>query len=204
MGIAAVVRRDCSITRNVHASVAHTTNEAVMTLTPLDIKKQEFKRVLRGYDTVEVDSFLEMISVEYSDALRQVKEIKERLMDAEISLRDFKQKERDLQQVLMQAQETSSRSIDHARKEAELIVGEAELKAHQIIERSRGETTRFKDEVTTLRVRKDTLISRLKVLLNSELELIKALEAEDDGLQKDPGKGTGKEHFQIDDILKKL
>jgi cell division initiation protein len=175
-----------------------------MTLTPLDIKKQEFKRVLRGYDTVEVDSFLEMISVEYADALRQAKEMKDRLMEAEITLRDFKQKERDLQQVLMQAQETSGRSIDHARKEAELIVGEAELKAHQIIERGRGEASRFKDEVTTLRARKDTLISRLKVLLNSELELIKALEVEDDEFQKDPGKGTGKERFQVDEILKKL
>jgi len=175
-----------------------------MTLTPLDIKKQEFKRVLRGYDTIEVDSFLEMISVEYADALRQVKEVRERLMEAEITLRDFKQKERDLQQILMQAQETSSRSIEHAKKQAELIIGEAELKAHQIIERSRGETTRFKDEVTTLRVRKDTLISRLKVLLNSELELIRALEVEDDEFQRDPGKGTGKDHFQVDEILKKL
>jgi len=178
--------------------------EAAMTLTPLDIKKQEFKRVLRGYDTIEVDSFLEMISVEYADALRQVKEVRERLMEAEITLRDFKQKERDLQQILMQAQETSSRSIEHAKKQAELIIGEAELKAHQIIERSRGETTRFKDEVTTLRVRKDTLISRLKVLLNSELELIRALEVEDDEFQRDPGKGTGKDHFQVDEILKKL
>jgi cell division initiation protein len=175
-----------------------------MALTPLDIRKQEFKRVLRGYDSVEVGSFLEMISTEYADALRQVKELKERLTEADISLRDFKQKERDLQQVLMQAQETSSRSIEHARKEAELVLGEAELKAHQIIERGRGEVTRFKDEVTTLRVRKDTLISRLKVLLNSELELIKALEVEDDEFQKDPGKGTGKEHFHVDEILKKL
>ncbi len=175
-----------------------------MALTPLDIKRQEFKKVLRGFDTVEVTSFLEMMSAEYADALRQVKELKERLMEAEITLRDFKQKERDLQQVLMQAQETSTRSIDHARKEAELIIGEAELKAHQIVERGRGEVTRFKDEVTTLRVRKDTLISRLKILLNSELELIKALEVEDDDFQKDPGKGTGKEHFHVDEILKKL
>lgn len=175
-----------------------------MTLTPLDIKKQEFKRVLRGYDTVEVNSFLEMISAEYAEALHQMKEMKERLIEAEVTLRDFKQKERDLQQILMQAQETSTRSLEHARKEAELVLGDAELKANQIIERGRGEAARFKDEVTTLRARKDTLISRLKVLLNSELELIKALEAEDDEIQRDPGRGTGKVHFQVDDILKKL
>ncbi|HLP17136.1 MAG TPA: DivIVA domain-containing protein [Bacteroidota bacterium] len=175
-----------------------------MTLTPLDIKKQEFKRVLRGYDAVEVNSFLEMVSVEFADALRQAKEMKERLTEAEVLLRDFRQKERDLQQVLMQAQETGARSIEHARREAELVMGDAELKANQIIERGRGEAARFKEEVLTLRARKDTLISRLKVLLNSELELIKALEAEEDDVQKDPGRGTGKVNFQVDDILKKL
>ena len=29
-----------------------------MKLTPLDIKKQEFKKVMRGYDPGEVDTFL--------------------------------------------------------------------------------------------------------------------------------------------------
>ena len=31
-----------------------------MKLTPLDVRKQEFKRIMRGYDPVEVDTFLDM------------------------------------------------------------------------------------------------------------------------------------------------
>ncbi len=175
-----------------------------MKITPLDIKKQEFKKVLRGYDSVEVDAFLETISNEFSELLKQMKEIKEHSIEMEVQLRDFKQKERDLQQILMQAQETSVRSIENSRKEAELIIQEAELKAGQIIDHARVEIMQAKEEIAHLKSKKDTLVGRMRVLLNSELELIRSLEEEDETQNKNPGQGTGKENFQIDEILKKL
>ncbi|MFQ5630060.1 MAG: DivIVA domain-containing protein, partial [bacterium] len=42
-----------------------------MKLTPLDIKKQEFKKNLRGYDPIEVDAFLEMVANEFESLLRE-------------------------------------------------------------------------------------------------------------------------------------
>ncbi len=175
-----------------------------MKLTPLDIKKQEFKKVLRGYDTVEVDAFLDTLSGEFADLQKQIKEMREQAIESEVQLRDFKQKERDLQQVLMQAQENSSRTIENARKEGELIIQESELKASQILDHARMEIMRAKEEVTNLRAKKETLISRLKVLLNSEVELIKALEADEEMNRRDQSQGTGREQFQIDDVLKRL
>lgn len=174
-----------------------------MKLTPLDIKKQEFKKVLRGYDTEEVTSFLEMMSNEFADLLRQAKELKEQGIENEVLLRDFRQKEKDLQQVLMQAQETSAKTVENAKKEAELIVQEAELKGNQILERARVDVGRAKEEVIMLQAKKESLVSRLKILLNSELELIKSVEAEEDGM-RNSSRGTGKENFQIDEVLKKL
>lgn len=175
-----------------------------MKLTPLDIKKQEFKKVLRGYDSVEVDAFLDTLSSEFSDLLRQGKEMREQAIESEVQLRDYKQKERDLQQVLMQAQENSARTIENARKEGELIIQESELKASQIVDHARMEVMRAKEEVTNLRAKKEALISRLKILLNSEVELIKALEADEEMTKRETHQGTGRDHFQIDEILKKL
>jgi hypothetical protein len=42
------------------------------------------------------------------------------------------------------------------------------------------------------------------VLLSSELNLIRALDIDEDGNKKDPSKGTGKERLEIDEILKRL
>ena len=175
-----------------------------MKLTPLDIKKQEFKKVLRGYDPVEVDSFLDMMSNEFAELLKDSKEMKEQLVECETQLRDYRQMEKTLQQTLMQAQETSGRSIENSRKEGQLILQEAELKANQLLDRARLDLSRAKGEIANLRSKKESIVSRLKVLLNSEIELIKALEIDDDELTRDLSKGTGKESIEIDEIIKKL
>ncbi len=171
-----------------------------MKLTPLDIKKQEFKKVLRGYDPVEVDSFLDTISNEFADLLMQGKEMKERLVEYENQLREYKQMERSLQQTLVQAQEASGKSIENSRKEGQLIIQEAELKANQLIDRARMDLSRMKEEIANLRSKKESVVSRMKVLLQSEIELIKALEVDDDELTRDLSKGT----VEIDEIMKKL
>jgi len=175
-----------------------------MKLTPLDIKKQEFKKVLRGYDPVEVDSFLEMMSNEFADLLKQCKDMNDQLVEFDTQLRDYRQMEKTLQQTLMQAQEASGRSIENSRKEAQLIIQEAELKGNQLLDRARMDLMKMKEEIATLRSRKESIVSRLKVLLNSEIELIKALEVDDDELAKDLSKGSGREGIEIDEIMKKL
>jgi cell division initiation protein len=181
-----------------------TLKEASMKLTPLDIKKQEFKKVLRGYDPVEVDSFLDMMSNEFADLLRQSKEMSAQLVEFETQLRDYRQMEKTLQQTLMQAQEASGRSIENSRKEGQLIIQEAELKANQLLDRARMDLSRTREEIANLRSKKESIVSRLKVLLNSEIDLIKALEVDDDELTKDLSRGTGKESIEIDEIIKKL
>jgi cell division initiation protein len=104
----------------------------------------------------------------------------------------------------MQAQEASGRSIENSRKEGQLIIQEAELKANQLLDRARMDLSRTREEISNLRSKKESIVSRLKVLLNSEIDLIKALEVDDDELTKDLSRGTGKESIEIDEIIKKL
>lgn len=175
-----------------------------MKITPLDIKKQEFKKVLRGYDPAEVDSFMQTISNEFAELIHDNNNVKDQLLQVETQLRDFQQMEKTLQQTLLQAQEASEKAAENSKKEAQLVLQEAELKANQLLEKARNEVMRAKDEVATLKSKKESLVSRLKVLLNSEIELLKALELDDDDITRDLSKGTGKESIAIDDIVNKL
>ena len=176
-----------------------------MKITPLEIKRQQFKKVMRGYDPVEVDTFLDMLSHELEDVLTRNKTMGDRIIELETQLKDYKNIEKTLQQTLLQAQETSGKEIENSKKEAELIVQEAELKASQIVDKARMDFSRMKEEISNLKARKESILSRLKVLLASEIDLIKALEIdEDDMTGRDTSKGTGKEHIAIDEILKKL
>ena len=46
-----------------------------MKITPLEIKRQQFKKGMRGYDTVEVETFLEMLSNEVEQLLKENKDM---------------------------------------------------------------------------------------------------------------------------------
>jgi cell division initiation protein len=176
-----------------------------MKITPLEIKRQQFKKVMRGFDPVEVETFLDMLSNELEEQVRTTKDLRDRIIELETQLADYKNMEKTLQQTLMQAQEASGKSIENSRKEADLIIRDAELKAQQIIEKARTDFSKIKEEISALKARKESVLSRLKILLSSELDLIRALGVDDeDRTSGDGSKGTGKERLELDSILKNL
>jgi cell division initiation protein len=175
-----------------------------MKITPLEIKHQQFKKTMRGYDTIEVETFLEMVSNEMEELIHENRAQKDKIIEQDTQLADYKNIEKTLQQTLVQAQETSGRSIENSKREGELIIKESEIKASQVVEKARLDFAHVKEEISQLKARKESVLSKLKVLLSSELNLIRALDIDEDGNKNDPSKGTGKEHLEIDDILKRL
>ena len=176
-----------------------------MKLTPLDIRKQEFKKVLRGYDPIEVETFMEMMANEFETLLKDQNEMRGKYIEFETQLKDFKQIEKTLQQMLLQAQETTGKTYEAARRDAESIITEAGTRASAIVGGANTEIARLNNEISQLRARKDSLIGRLRVLLSSELDLIKALEMGSDPVLTDnPSHGTGKDDIELDNILKAI
>jgi cell division initiation protein len=176
-----------------------------MKLTPLDIKKQEFKKVMRGYDTVEVDTFMDMMAGEFEEVLKQQKDLRDKVVELETQLKDYKQIEKTLQQTLLQAQEATSKTYEAARKESDLITKDAELRATQLLSQANADLRRLNHELAQLKARKESLIGRLRVLLSSELDLIKTLEMGIDAMESgNPSEGTGKDSIQLEEILKTI
>jgi len=176
-----------------------------MKITPLDVRKQEFKKVMRGYDSVEVDTFMEMVAAELEEALKQQKDARERIIELETQLKDYRQIEKTLQQTLLQAQEATGRTYESARRESEVIIREAESKGAKIVEQANSNLARINNELMRLASRKDSLIGRLRVLLSSELDLLKTLDmGGPEDLTSSSSLGTGKESVEIDSILKNI
>jgi cell division initiation protein len=153
-------------------------------MTPLEIKQQEFKRVMRGYDTVEVDTFLDMVGAEFEKLLNSAKEFEKKQIALEAELGNFKEVESTLKQTLMNVQETSDKSLANSKKEATLIRKEAELQAQKLVENARRERDTMSEEVITLKTQKQSLIARLRHVLTSQLELMDVLELDDMDISK--------------------
>jgi len=153
-------------------------------ITPLEIKQQQFKKVMRGYDTVEVDTFLDLVGSEFEKMLHQMREYDKKMIALETELSKFKEVESTLKQTLMNVQETSDKSLANSKKEANLIIKESELEAQKTLESARRERDAMKEEVITLRTQKQSLIARLRHVLTSQLELMDVLELDDMDVSK--------------------
>jgi len=160
-----------------------------MRLTSLTIRKQQFKKAMRGYDTVEVDTFLEMIADEFDTLVNENATLNKKMVTLETELRHFKEVEKTLKDTLYNVQETSQISKENSLKEAELVKKEAELAATQMIDRAREEVRSLNEELKLLRQQKESFISRLRHLLSSQIELLDVLEVDDEEIAKLKNRG---------------
>ena len=150
-----------------------------MKLTPLDIKKQEFTKVIRGFDPVEVQSFLDMVAEEFEGLVKSIEDLRVSNKKLKKQLDEYQEIEKTLKSTLMEAQQSTDKTRKNIEKEADLLIKESEITAQQIIDNARKEENRIRNEIYLLKNQRESLVLRLKQLLRSQLELIKVLEIED-------------------------
>ena len=147
-----------------------------MKLTPIDIRKWEFKKGVRGYDKYEVQAFLELASEEFEKLQQERREFEQKSKRLEKEIEEYRRVEKSLQDTLISAKETTDKSMQNSRKEAELIVGDAELHADKIMDSARKKASKIEDEITRLTVLRDSFAVKLKGMLNSQIELLELFE----------------------------
>jgi len=139
---------------------------------PMNIKAQEFTKQMRGYDVEEVRVFLEKLSNEMGELKKECESLKEENMVLKDKITEYKKIEKNLQDTLLQAQETSNKSLETTKKQTSVMIKEAELKASQIIENAKGNAIEIKNAVNHLREEKNLIISKLKAIVSSQANLL--------------------------------
>jgi cell division initiation protein len=145
-----------------------------MRLTPIDIKKHTFNTGFRGFAPEEVEAFLDTVSRQWEELLDELDRAKRRIAELEGETRKYKDVEAMLHQTLAQAQQSTNSVIENAKREADLIRQEAEIKSQQLLERAKLEVSAMADDVRRLEAQKRELVAKLRMLLSSQLELLNA------------------------------
>jgi len=157
-------------------------------ITPLDIKKQTFKKVMRGLDPIEVETFLEMVSEEFESLIKEKNGLSDDVLKLRTQLSDYQEVEKTFKESLMNAQQTMNQSRENSQRESTLIIKEAEIKAEKIIENAKIQLIDMKNELMVIKAQKDSFAKRLRHLLESQLELLKVLEIDDIGYYESDNK----------------
>jgi cell division initiation protein len=143
-----------------------------MTLSPLDIRRQQFTKALRGYEPAEVDAFLKQVSDQQEALLDDVRRAEERTRDAEAKLLHYEKVELALQEALETARATARRAEGAAEERAQIIVEQAGLQAERIVRDAERERDALRQDVDRLAARQTEVAARLRGLLLSELEVL--------------------------------
>ncbi|AXI09011.1 septum formation initiator [Oceanobacillus zhaokaii] len=143
-----------------------------MPLTPLDIHNKAFTKSLRGYDQDEVNEFLDQVIKDYEMAIREKKELKEKVTQLEERLGHFTNIEETLNKSILVAQETAEEVKGNAMKESKLIIKEAEKNADRIINEALSKSRRISMDVEELKKQAKVFRTRLKMLVEAQLEMI--------------------------------
>lgn len=141
-------------------------------LTPMDIRNTEFKKGFRGYNEEEVDMFMDKIVADYEKQYRENIELKEKLNTINDRLESYSEMEKTLQSTLIVAQRTSEDIVNNARKEAELIIREAEEKRKNIMNQANADVIDINKQIEELKKQLQIFKTRYRTFLEAELESI--------------------------------
>ncbi len=145
-----------------------------MRITPLDVRKQEFRKAMRGLDGDEVYAFLSTVADEYEAVLNDNKALRERLLELDDKVQEYRTIERTLRDTLLTAERVTVESKDNARREAMLIVKEAQLEAQKALRDITTEGARLRQEVQRLRSQRDAYLAKMKVVAESHVKFIES------------------------------
>lgn len=151
-----------------------------MNSSPLDLRQQSFSSALRGFDKVEVTSFLLAVADDYEQALRDNDRLKQDAVRLEETIAAHREQEKSLQSTLITAQKLADDVRHTAEEEAKRIVREAQGRAELIMEKAQARLEDVQREIDGLKLKRrdvETTIEATIQTLRNTLEFVREQDA---------------------------
>lgn len=155
-----------------------------MRVTPLDIQQKQFPVKFRGFDVEDVYSFLEIIREEMEELLRENSSLKEQFSMAQEQLKEHRSMEVTLRETLLTAQQMVEEYKTNAKREAQLLIKEAEQKADSIIRDAQEKVVKIHEDIVDLKGIRRHFKEEIRRLIESHIRMLdfdREREAEETG-----------------------
>jgi DivIVA domain-containing protein len=145
-------------------------------LTPLDVRRYEFGKALRGYDPERVNQFRDQVAEELERLSRLNQDLDAKARGFHEQLRAFRERDKAINEALVSAQQLRTDIKEQADKEAALILREAKADAERIVDEARSEIRRLQDQLESLERSRRSYLSQLRLVAERQLSEIQAAE----------------------------
>lgn len=158
-----------------------------MNLTPLDIQQQQFRVRLRGFDIHEVDRFLEKVAEDFTALQNDNKSLREEIRSLKHETQGYKEREETFKRAMLNSQKVLEQMKDNARKSAEVIIADAEVKAEKVLNRAHNRLSQLHEDITELKRQRMQIEVQIRSVIESHSKLLEignesmeAMDAADD------------------------
>jgi len=145
-------------------------------LTPLDVRKQEFRKSLRGYEPTGVEDFRERVADALERVVRERSVLEERCAALTEQLRAFREREKAMNEALVAAQQLRADTRVAAEREAQVIVREAEAEAKRRLEEARLAETESRSRLGEAQRQYEAYLAGFRALLERQIAEVRTLE----------------------------
>ena len=147
-----------------------------MNVSPLDLRQQKFRQAFRGFDPVEVSSFLLAVADDYEQALRENDRLRQEVARLEMVVRGHVEQEKALQNTLMTAQRLADDIKAGADETAVRILKEAEGRSAMLLEKAQARVEDIQRDIDGLKLKRrdvETSLETTILTLRSTLEFVR-------------------------------
>jgi len=143
-----------------------------MAITPLDIRKMTFPQKLRGFDPQEVESFLVLVAEELTARLGDVERLEHENREYRRRLEEAQQRQQELQEAMLHVQRLSQEITENAKREAGLLLREAEIAADSMVTQAIEQAQRVEAKIVELRSQRRELQLKVRHTLDHYQQLV--------------------------------
>jgi len=147
-----------------------------MKVTPLELRQRQFTTVMRGYDRVEVNTFLAQAADDFEALMLENDRLRQEAGKAEAALNEHRGQEKQLSNTLLTAQKIADDIREKAQHDAARFISEAEGRIAMIVDKSQVRVGEVQREIEVLRAKRrevEISLENLVATLNKTIESVR-------------------------------
>ena len=151
-------------------------NDDAFNLTPLDLRRQEFRKTLRGYETDGVEDFRVRAADALERAIRERQVLEERVSALTEQLRVFREREKAMNEALVAAQQLRQETRAAAEREGQVIVREAQAEAKRLLDEAQAAQNAVQTKMAETERQFQQYVGGFRALLERHIAELRALD----------------------------
>lgn len=137
-----------------------------------EIEGKKFRTRLMGLDPREVEAFLQDMFEEIARLKAENENLKRESQAQELEIREHKEREKTIRDVLVGAQKNAEQVRTNAEREAKLIISEAEVKAEVLLQEANNRLVRIGQEISEMRRNRIQFGAKMRSLLDAFRQML--------------------------------